>query len=96
VIPKSSTSPTTLFEEIQKEYSQCEKVYIDGGSTIQSFMNDGLIHEMTLTRVPILLGDGIPLFTSRGTTTKSRTLKHISTKSYSNGMVQSSYIVDKE
>ena len=37
-------------------------LYIDGGKTIQSFLKQDLIDEMIITRVPILLGDGIPLF----------------------------------
>ena len=37
-------------------------LYIDGGQTIQSFLKEGLIDEMIITRIPILLGLGIPLF----------------------------------
>lgn len=37
-------------------------LYIDGGKVIQSFLREGLIHEMIITRIPILLGSGIPLF----------------------------------
>ncbi|WP_319370241.1 dihydrofolate reductase family protein [uncultured Ilyobacter sp.] len=37
-------------------------LYIDGGKTIQSFLKEGLIDEMIITRIPILLGAGIPLF----------------------------------
>ncbi len=37
-------------------------LYIDGGKVIQSFLREGLIHEMVITRIPILLGSGIPLF----------------------------------
>lgn len=37
-------------------------LYIDGGQTIQSFLAADLIDELILTRIPILLGDGIPLF----------------------------------
>lgn len=37
-------------------------LYVDGGSVIQSFLEEDLIDEMIITRVPILLGDGIPLF----------------------------------
>ena len=37
-------------------------LYIDGGRTIQSFLTEDLINEMIITTVPILLGDGIPLF----------------------------------
>lgn len=36
--------------------------YIDGGSTITSFLNHKLINEMIITKAPVLLGEGIPLF----------------------------------
>ena len=39
-----------------------QHAYIDGGSTITAFLNLNLIDEMTITRAPILLGEGIPLF----------------------------------
>ncbi|WP_425290166.1 dihydrofolate reductase family protein [Aquimarina spongiae] len=37
-------------------------LYIDGGKTIQSFLNEDLIDEMIITIIPRILGDGIPLF----------------------------------
>lgn len=37
-------------------------LYVDGGRVIQGFLEEDLIDEMIITRVPILLGDGIPLF----------------------------------
>lgn len=37
-------------------------LYIDGGTTIQSFLKEDLIDEMIITRIPILLGGGFPLF----------------------------------
>ncbi len=37
-------------------------LYIDGGRTIQSFLREDLIDEMTITTMPVLLGGGIPLF----------------------------------
>lgn len=40
------------------------KLYIDGGSTIQSFLREDLIDEMIITQIPVLLGGGIPLFGS--------------------------------
>lgn len=39
-------------------------LYIDGGSTIQSFLKEDLIDEITITTIPKLLGGGIPLFSS--------------------------------
>jgi len=40
----------------------CNSLYIDGGKTIQSFLQEDLIDEMTITTIPYLLGGGIPLF----------------------------------
>ena len=37
-------------------------IYVDGGVTIQGFLRAGLIQQMTITRIPVLLGTGIPLF----------------------------------
>lgn len=39
------------------------RIYVDGGKTIQSFLMEDLIDEMIITRIPVLLGSGIPLFT---------------------------------
>jgi dihydrofolate reductase len=70
------------------------RVYIDGGRTIQAFLRAGLIHQMTLTRIPILLGEGIPLFDEKDPI--RRQLKHVSTKAYPNGMVTTTYdVVDQ-
>ena len=39
-----------------------DQLYIDGGATVQSFLDEDLIDEMIITLVPILLGGGSPLF----------------------------------
>ena len=36
--------------------------YIDGGEVIQQFLTADLVDDMTITVVPVLLGDDIPLF----------------------------------
>lgn len=64
-----------------------QQLYIDGGKTIQSFLQEGLIHEIILTQVPIILGQGIPLF--QGVPKIRLTLKN--TEIFDNGMVQSHY-----
>jgi len=47
---------------IKLESNGYRHAYIDGGSTITSFINLKLIDEMTITQAPILLGKGLPLF----------------------------------
>ena len=63
-------------------------VYVDGGITIQGFLNAGLIQEMIITRIPVLIGDGIPLF---GKLDRDARFQHIETKVYENGFMQSKY-----
>ena len=65
-------------------------IYIDGGKTIQSFLANGLVTDITLTRIPILLGSGISLF---GALPKEIKLNHIRTKYFPSGFVQSVYEV---
>ena len=65
-------------------------LYIDGGVTIQRFLAAGLIERMIITRVPIVLGRGLPLF---GTTPHDISAAHVRTQAYANGLVQSEYRV---
>ncbi|HEX4825094.1 MAG TPA: dihydrofolate reductase family protein [Candidatus Polarisedimenticolaceae bacterium] len=64
--------------------------YVDGGITIQRFLAAGQIQRLTVTRVPVLIGSGIPLF---GTLPADIRLKHVMTRSFRNGLVQSEYEV---
>ena len=38
------------------------RAYVDGGRTVQAFIAEGLLADIIITRVPVLIGDGIPLF----------------------------------
>lgn len=67
-----------------------KSVYVDGGVTIQRFLEAGLITRMTITRVPVVLGRGRPLF---GPTPRDIRLEHVGTKSYASGLVTSEYRV---
>jgi dihydrofolate reductase len=65
-------------------------LYIDGGITIQNFLRAGLIQRLTITRVPVLIGEGIPLFASLP---HDIHLRHIATRHYPSGLVTSEYEV---
>jgi len=65
-------------------------VYVDGGLTVQRFLAAGLIDRLTITRVPVLIGEGIPLF---GPLPHDVQLQHVETRSYRSGLVRSEYQV---
>jgi len=65
-------------------------LYVDGGKTIQRFLHAQLIDEITITWIPVLLGNGIPLFDSNGTRMH---LTHLATTTTGNGFVQTRYRV---
>ena len=65
-------------------------IYVDGGKTIQGFLRAGLIQRLVITRVPVLIGTGIPLFGAIG---RDIPLRHIATRHYASGLVQSEYVL---
>lgn len=65
-------------------------LYVDGGMTIQRFLEAGLIQRVVISRVPVLIGTGIPLF---GPVQRDIRLTHVATREFPGGMVQSEYVV---
>lgn len=79
--------PAALLSHLaDKGYSN---IYVDGGKVIQSFLKEDLIDELIITRVPELIGTGIPLF---GYLDNDLHFEHIRTNIYSDGLVKSHYI----
>ncbi len=65
-----------------------QHVYVDGGKTVQSALRAGAIDHMIITRIPILIGEGISLF---GSLDSDIHLKHVKTVTFKNGLIQSLY-----
>ncbi len=65
-------------------------LYVDGGLLIQQFLRAGLVDRIIVTKVPVLIGQGIPLF---GPLKKDVKLRHVSTRAFGPGFVQSEYAV---
>jgi dihydrofolate reductase len=81
-------SPRELVHEM--ETRGAKGVYLDGGVTIQRFLRESLVDEMTITTIPILIGEGLPLF---GNLEKDVKLELVKSVSFQNGFVQSRYKV---
>jgi dihydrofolate reductase len=66
------------------------RVYVDGGRTVHQFLAAGLVGELTLSRVPVLIGTGHTPF---GELPADIALEHQRTHVFPGGMVQSTYRV---
>jgi len=87
VVEQMAGAPAEIVSRLAD--SGARHLYIDGGITIQGFLRAGLIQRLIITRVPVLIGDGVPLF---GTLPRVQ-LRHIATRHYPSGLVQSEYEV---
>jgi dihydrofolate reductase len=86
VVEQMSGPPEEIVSQLAAKGVQ--HAYVDGGVTIQRFLRAGLIQRMIITRVPVLIGEGIPLF---GSLPRDIRLRHVATRSYPTGLVQSEY-----
>ena len=83
----SGSIPSLISKLGNKGY---KKVYVDGGTTITTFLELGLINEITLTLAPVLLGKGIPLF---GNLSKQIILEDAQATAFPNNFVELKYSV---
>ena len=88
MVERMSGTPTEIVSQLEARGIQ--HIYVDGGITIQQFLQAGLIQRLIITCVPVLIGTGIPLF---GPLQRDISLKHIATRQYASGLVQSEYVV---
>ena len=88
VVEQMAGCPAEIVSQLAA--SGAHHLYVDGGITIQGFLRAGLIQRLIITRVPVLIGDGVPLF---GTLPHDIRLRHVATRHYPSGLVQSEYHV---
>ncbi len=86
VVEQMAGAPAEIVSQLAA--SGAHHLYVDGGNTIQGFLRAGLIQRLTITRVPVLIGDGVPLF---GSLPRDIRLRHITTRHYPSGLVSSEY-----
>jgi len=91
VVEQMSGEPSEIVKQLKAR--GFKHAYIDGGNTIQRFLTARLIDRMVITRVPVLIGAGISLF---GPVPGDINLRHIATRSYRGGLVQSEYELGAE
>jgi dihydrofolate reductase len=89
VVEHMSGEPAEIWSQLDARGIQ--HIYVDGGITIQRFLRAGLIQRLIVTRVPVLIGQGIPLF---GALPHDVILRHVATRQYAGGLVQSEYAID--
>ena len=88
LVERMSGAPAEIVSQLAARGIQ--HAYVDGGITIQRFLQAGLIQRLIITRVPVLIGTGIPLF---GALPRDIVLKHVGTRQCASGLVQSEYVV---
>ena len=86
VVEQMSGDPAEIVAKLSG--SGARDLYIDGGITIQRFLRAGLIQRLIITRVPVLIGEGISLF---GSLSGDVRLLHIATQQYPSGLVKTEY-----
>lgn len=89
IVEQMSGAPAEIIAKLAA--SGAHNLYIDGGITIQRFLRAGLIDRLIITRVPVLIGEGIPLFAALPRDIK---LRHIAMQSYASGLVKTEYRID--
>jgi dihydrofolate reductase len=89
-VEASSLSPRALADHL--EATGAHSAYVDGGKTIQSFLREDLIDELTITTVPVLIGAGRPLF---GDLDADVHLELVSARGFASGLVQRRYRVKR-
>jgi dihydrofolate reductase len=85
-----SGSPVALVQQLAA--AGAKRAYVDGGAVIQQFLAAGLINDLTLSVIPIVLGDGIRLFAQ---SEQEFPLQLRQSRAFESGLVQLEYVVPR-
>ncbi|WP_228850205.1 dihydrofolate reductase family protein [Halocynthiibacter styelae] len=84
----STATPEGLWEELGER--GINRVYVDGGAIIRSFLKAGFVQDMKIGMIPILIGAGIRIF---GDNERDIDLELVSSKAMKSGSVELIYKV---
>ena len=79
-----------VLKELEKK--GFENIYADGGDVVKECLNQNILDEIIITRVPVSLGSGISLFPS---SEASLNYEHLGTEVLGVGLVKSHYKIQK-
>jgi riboflavin biosynthesis pyrimidine reductase len=91
VVERLEGEPADIVAQLQAR--GIGSIYVDGGITIQRFLEAGLVDRLIVSRVPVLIGSGIPLF---GPLTHDIVLRHVATRQFASGLVQTEYSISTQ
>lgn len=85
---RAVAGPVDTLVQAAREAAGERDVYLDGGNLIRQALDAELVDELTITLVPVVLGEGLPLFAG----TKARhTLERVEVREAAGGLVQLVY-----
>jgi dihydrofolate reductase len=65
------------------------RVYLDGGVCVRQGLREGVVDDMTISVIPVLLGEGIPLF---GQGTPECRWRSSAARQYGDGLIQQRWV----
>ncbi len=88
-VKAATGTPKEVLQLVASAIKGATNVYVDGGRTIRSFVDEGLVGRAIITVVPVTLGAGIALFSQK----QKDMLEEISREKMPNGFVKVTYKV---
>lgn len=86
-----SGEPAELLHQLAR--AGVRRVYVDGGRVVSAFLDAGLVDELTVSVIPVLLGDGVRLFAQSA---RSWGLTLEESRAFTSGLVQLRYRVCRD